>query len=345
MKVAIGKSSTRMEHTTGWAKPWEEYCKEQNIDYEFVDPLKGDVIEKLKGFDVFVWLFSNYNHQEMLEARNILYAAKRMGLKIFPDFNEAWHVDDKVAEMYALKSIQAPIPKSFVYYDIESLEDDIDNGNITFPIVAKLRTGSGSHNVKLIKNKSGLLNYARRMFGRGFNPAPSLFYKTSSNIRSSHNKQQFLAKLKRAPEFLRTLSSARRFPNEKDYVYLQEFIPNDGYDMKVCVVGDKCSYFVRPVRSHDFRASGGGDIFYDKKYFNKQVIESAFKVSDLLGFQCMGYDYVVNKNKNEGVIIETCYGFSHEALLLAGGYFDRSLKWHDEPFNAPKELLNNILNK
>lgn len=343
MRVAIQNDSSVIAHSTSWIFPWEEYCKENKIEYEIIDIMKCDAVNELKRFDVLLWHFGQYRHAEMLEARSILYTAKRMGLKVFPDFNDAWHFDDKVAEMYILQALGAPIPKSRVYYDKETLKKDVESGLIEIPIVGKLRTGSGSHNVKLLKSKHALMSYVSKMFSGGYNPAPSLLYKTTSNIRSSHNKEQFISKLKRAPEFLRTLAGARHFPHEKDYVYLQQFIPNDGYDMKVAVVGDKCAFLVRPVRSHDFRASGGGEVFFDKKYFNKQIIESAFSVSDALGSQCMGYDYVVNKETGEGVIVEMSYGFSHQAIMASGGYYDRNLEWHDEPLNAPYEILKNLL--
>jgi Glutathione synthase/Ribosomal protein S6 modification enzyme (glutaminyl transferase) len=343
MKVAISRNSKAVLHSTNWVFPWEDYCKENNIEYELIDLMRCDAVKELAKFDVLLWHFGQYRHAEMLETRSILYTAKRMGLKVFPDFNDAWHFDDKVAEMYILQALGAPIPDSTVYYDKETLKSDVENGLISFPIVGKLRTGSGSHNVKLLKSKRDLMRYASTMFSGGFNPAPSLLYKTTSNIRSSHNKAQFMSKLKRAPEFLRTLADARHFPYEKDYVYLQEFIPNDGYDMKVVVVGDKCAFLVRPIRSHDFRASGGGEVLFDKKFFKKQIIESAFKVTDELGSQCMGYDYVVNNQTGEGVIVEMSYGFSHQAIMASGGYYDRNLEWHDEPLNAPKELLKNLI--
>lgn len=343
MKVAIYKDSQGVTHSTNWANVWAEYCQEHHIGFEILDLFRCNPIEKLKDFQILLWHFDQYNHAEMLEARSILYSAKKMGLKVFPDYNDVWHFDDKIAEMYLLQSINAPIPRSFVYYDCESLKRAVDEGEIIFPIVAKLRSGSGSHNVKLIKTKHSLLSYASKMFSKGINPAPSILYKTTSNIRSSHNKQQFLSKMKRIPEFLRTLSNARRLPREKDYVYLQEYIPNDGFDMKVVVVGDKCTFIVRPVRSHDFRASGGGEVFFDKKYFNKQVVESAFKVADALGSQCMGFDFVVNKDTGEGMIVEMSYGFSHQAIMTSKGYYDRDLNWHDEPLNAPVEILMNMI--
>ncbi|MBQ2882841.1 MAG: hypothetical protein IJE43_03565 [Alphaproteobacteria bacterium] len=344
MKIAICKDSKQITHSTSWVYPWEKFCKDNKIDYEIIDPLRCDVINELRRFDVLLWHFGQYRYAEMLEARSILYSAKKMGLKVFPDFNDSWHFDDKIAETYILQSICAPLPDSKIYYDNESVKNDIDAGIIKFPVVGKLRTGSGSHNVKLLKNEHALLKYAASMFNGGYNPAPSLLYKTTSNIRSSHSIKQFFNKFRRIPEFLRNLTSAKQFPNEKNYVYLQQFIQNDGFDMKVVVVGDKCTFLVRPIRTNDFRASGGGEVFFDKKYFKKQIIESAFKVSDLLGVNCMGYDYVVDKETGEGLIVEMIYGFSHEAIMSSGGYYDRNLQWHDEPLNAPYEIIKHIIN-
>ena len=342
MKVLINQQPGP-QHSTSWNYPWSEYLKARQIDFDFVNLFAVDAIKVLHNYDCLLWHFGNYNYQDMLEARSILYSAKMMGLKVFPDFNDAWHFDDKVAEMYALQAVGAPIPKSQVYYEMATLKHALEEGKIDFPIVAKLRTGSGSHNVKLIHNKAQLLHYARRMFGRGFNPAPSLLYKTSSNIRSSHDKATFMAKLKRAPEFLRTRRGAKRFPHEKGYVYLQEFIPSDGYDMKIVVVGDKLSGLYRPIRSHDFRASGGGEVLYDKEKFSENIIRSAFAAADAIGFKCVGFDYVVDNRTGEGKIVEMSYGFSHTAVIGMGGWFDRDCNWHEGALNAPAELLKNLL--
>ena len=133
MRVAIHKDSKAVVHSTSWVFPWEEYCKENNVDYEIIDLLRCDVINELQRFDLLLWHFNQYNHVEMLEARSILYTAKKMGLKVFPDFDESWHFDDKVAEMYILQALGAPIPKSMVYYDEESVKNGIQSGQISFP--------------------------------------------------------------------------------------------------------------------------------------------------------------------------------------------------------------------
>ncbi len=341
MKIAILFDKNEKLHSTNWSMPWVEYCKENTLDHEIINPYENGVIKKLMEFDVVLWHYSNYSFKDMLMAKNILFTLEEHGKKVFPSFKDAWHFDDKLAETYLLESINAPIPKSYYYYDSKSLEADINN--LSFPIIAKLRNGSGSHNVKMLKSKQELYSYSKKMFTSGISSAPSLIYKTSSNIKSSKNLKTFINRAKRIPEFLRSLSNAKKFNIEKGYVYLQEFVPNDGYDLKIVVVGNKLSFIGRNIREGEFRASGGGDLFYDKNRIIKDVIDSAFKTSDALGFQCMGYDYVVNSKTQKGIIIEISYGFSHQALLAAGGYFDRKGVWHETPLNVPKELLKNLL--
>lgn len=343
MKVALLRDTSKKLHSSFWFNTWENYCIDNQIEYSVINPFKKNIIDKLKNFDVVLWHFSGYFLKDILFARDILYSAKKMGLKVFPDFDDCWHFDDKIAETYLLQSVNAPIPTSLMYYSLDDLKDDIED--IRMPIIAKLRNGSGSHNVKLIKDKKELLKYSYRMFSKGFSSSPSLIYKTTSNVKSSKSFKVLINRAKRIPEFLKILTSANEFPNEKGYVYLQEYIPNNGYDLKIVVVGDKLSFIGRNIRVGDFRASGGGDLFYDKKFITKNVIDSAFKTTDLLGFRCMGYDYVVNKETGEGIIIEISYGFSHEALLMAKGYFDRDGIWYDIPLNAPIELLENLLNE
>lgn len=344
MKILICKREIGPLHSGNWTNLWVEYAKSQNLEYSTIDLLREEnAIELLRKYDILLWHFDNYNYEEMLEARSILYSAQQMGLKVFPGFNEAWHFDDKIAEMYALQACQAPIPYSRVFYSMDALLKATKDAKISFPTVAKLRTGSGSHNVKLLHTERELITYAKRMFEKGLNPAPSLMYKTSSNIRSSHDWKTFIAKGKRIPEFLRNLKRAKKFPFEKGYVYLQEFIPNDGFDMKVVVIGDKLTGLHRPIRSHDFRASGGGEVNYDRELFTQDLINSAFSTADALGMKCVGFDFVINNRTKKAVIVEMSYGFSASAISGMGGYFDRSGLWHEEPVNAPVEIFKNIL--
>lgn len=73
------------------------------------------------------------------------------------------------------------------------------------------------------------------------------------------------------------------------------------------------------------------------------MIDSAFRVSDKLETQCIGFDYIIDARTGQGVIAEMSYGFNHTALLGAGGYWDRKSNWHNEPLNAPVEVLKSIV--
>jgi glutathione synthase/RimK-type ligase-like ATP-grasp enzyme len=343
MKIAIHFNKKKFDHSTSWNYPYIKYCEQNGIEYEIVDCFQSDIMQKLINFDVLLW-HGGSNYSEALFFRSILYSAKQMGLKVFPDLNDVWHFDDKVSETYLLQSISAPIPKTFIFH----LYDDVKRwvkGDVELPVVAKLKAGSGSNNVKLLKSKRAVLKYARRMFGRGYDASPNIFFKAKSNFNSSKGDRNIiLARMKRIPEFLRRRKNLKAFPREKGYVFLQQFIQNDGYDLKIVVVGDKLTFCNRPVRDNDFRASGGGSVEYDKSLVTKQIIDTAFEVSDKLGFKCMGYDFVVNNNNDKGVIIEMSYGFSWSALFAAGGYFDRAGNWHNEPMNAPEEIIKNMIN-
>lgn len=343
LKVAICKNDKIFKHSESWTNVWAEYCKNNQIHYELIDGYRYDIIEKLKEFDILLWHPQNYVLVDMMEARSILNAAVKMGLEVFPDFNTAWHFDDKIAETYLLQTVNAPLPKSWVFYIEDACIEWLLN-EARYPIIAKLRCGSGSNNVKMLETKSEAVRYTKRMFGRGYKAAPSLLYKAKSKAQSSHNWATVKSRIKRIPEFLHTLSRANKFPKERGYVYFQEFIPNDGYDLKVVVIGDKVSGFARNTRKGEFRASGGGDIRYENQLVTAEIRDSALAVNKAIKSQCMGFDYVVDKRTGKGFIVEMCFGFSNDALIQVGGYWHSDGKWHNEPLNASEEVLKNLLN-
>lgn len=342
MKVAIHRNNNIFNHSTNWNNEWGKYCISNKIDFGIVNCFSNDIIDVLKEYDCLLWHFSNYSSQEMNFARSILYTAKKMGLKVFPDFETAWHFDDKVAESYILKAIDAPTPATFVFFDFDECRKWLDT-KAKYPIVSKLRCGSGSNSVKLHKTSEEAKKFAEKIFKGGISSRPSVLFKVGSNIKSSKSFSTMVNRIKRIPDFIQTMKGAKCLARETGYAYFQEFVENDGYDLKIVVIGDKLSYICRSVREDDFRASGGGSLFFDKSLVTDSIIDSAFKTTDEMGAQCMGYDYVVDKKTGEGKIIEMSYGFSYTALLEAGGYWDRNHKWHDEPMNAPCEVLRNLI--
>ena len=78
MKVAIHKKNNKKLHSGSWTPYWEQFLINNNIEYEFVDCFQCNIIEQLKKFDALLWRFGQYNYEDMLEARSILYSAKSM---------------------------------------------------------------------------------------------------------------------------------------------------------------------------------------------------------------------------------------------------------------------------
>jgi len=344
MRILILKDDDLFKHSTNWSNVWIDYSKKHNLDFEVLSPYSSVIIPKLKDFDICLWHFSNYLYTDMVFARSILSTAKALGLSVFPDYGDSWHFDDKVAQSYLLDSIGSNIPKYWVFNKKNEAIDWLSK-NANYPLVSKLKGGSGSHHVKLLSSKRLAIAYTKKMFSRGISPRPSFIFKANSNIRSSNTKSTFINRFKRIPEFIRTLRNAKMFPNEKSYVYFQEFIPNASFDIKVVVIKDKISCFGRNVRVGDFRASGGGDVFYDKSILTKDLMEIAFETSAKINSDCMGYDFVIDERDNKYKIVEMSYGFSNEVLLGASGYFDREHVWHNSPLNAPIEILKNLLQR
>jgi len=339
--IAICQNKKIFDHSTLWTHRFIEYCSEERIPFEIVDCYQGNIVSELNKYSALVWQYDNDVISDVLEARNVLQVASNMGLATFPYPEMNWHFDDKIAETYALQSVEAPIPRSWIFY----LEDECEawiKEEATFPLVAKLRCGSGSNNVRILNSEVEALRYTRRMFSKGFDPAPSLKYKAISKMKSSKNLSMMLKRIRKIPEFLNTRKHAKMMPIEKGYCYFQEFIPNNGYDLKVVVIGDKLTFCSRNVRKNDFRASGGGDINYDRNLLTDDVIDTAFRAADRLNMFCVGFDFVVNNTTGRGTIIEMCYCFDWEVQKALGAYVDRNHVWHEEAVFIPDEIIQMI---
>lgn len=342
VKIAINQNEKIFKHSSQWTYAWIDYCKRNQVQYDILDCYKYDIIKRLPQYKALFWHVEGYSPTDMLVARSILHVASNMGISTFPNDDSVWHFDDKVAEMYLLDSVSAPIPKSWVFYSKDECIDWIIK-EANYPIVAKLRSGSGSSNVKLLSTKTQALLYAKRMFGAGFSPTPNIAFKIKSQLLSAKNSGMIMSRIKRVPDFIETLKSSKWLPNERGYVYFQEFVPNDGFDLKIAVVGHKLSYIVRRNRRNDFRASGGGDLSYIRDLVPPQIISQSFEISEKLGFQSMGYDWVIDVRDRSAKILEMSYAFSYKALLDAGGFWDKSHIWHNEALNAPNEIIGNML--
>lgn len=336
MKIAIHDGD-------GWNLKWIDLCEKLNIDYKIVNCYDTNIMSILEGCGALMWSFDHGSPKDILMARNILYSCELKGMKVFPNFRSCWHFDDKISQKYLLESIGAPLVNSWSFYDKKVAVRWLDS-TAKYPLVAKLRRGAGSYNVKLLKNKKEALSYCNRMFSNGFIPGPEYLSDVKNKLKVAKTLTGIVKRLKKAPIFFKDVFIAKQyFPREKGYFYVQEFLPNNKFDIRVTIIGNKAWAFRRMVRKNDFRASGSGMIDYDHSEIPLDIIKISFDISKNLNIQSMAYDFILGRN-DEPYIVEISYRFAFKAIYKCSGYWDNNLKWH-KAFSKPEnECLNLIIN-
>ncbi len=336
MKIAIHDS--KREHF--FSERWIKYCINNNIPYKIVEAYENDIINQVSDCDIFMWHHSNYDYRDALFAKQLLYSLQTAGLKIFPDFYTTWHFDDKVGQKYLLESISAPLVPTYVFYTKKEALDWIDK--TTYPKVFKLRGGSGSSNVQLVKTKKQARKIAKKAFGRGFSQFDRINHFKFRYDNFKNGKEDFSAILKGIARLFVGSAYGNNFTKEKGYVYFQEFIPNNNFDTRVIVIGDKAYALKRMTRDNDFRASGSGRILYDKEHIDERCVRISFDVNRKLKCQSIAYDYVFDE-KNNPLIVEISYGFDVKAYDPCPGYWDSSLQWHEGMFNPQEWMVADLI--
>lgn len=334
MKIAIHNSKN------GFHPRWINYCKEHKIPFKIVDCYSNDIIKLLEDCDALMWHHHQMDPRDLVIAKQILFSLEHTGFKVFPDFKTAWHFDDKLAQKYILEAINAPMVKSYAFYEKSTALAWINE--TSFPKVFKLRGGAGSSNVKLIKSKKQALKIINKAFGSGFSN-----YDALGSLKERWRKFQLgktsiwepikgLLRLYKAPAFAKVLGK------EIGYTYFQDFIENNDSDTRIIVIHGKAFALKRFVRENDFRASGSGRFTFAREEFDERCIQISFETASKLELQCVAFDFVF-KDVTTPLLVELSYGFSIEAYDSCPGYWDEKLQWHEGKFNPQGWMIESLL--
>lgn len=334
MKIAIHKE------IGNFSERWIAYCLENGIDYKIVDCYSNDIVQQLAGCDGLMWNHYQASEPDKIFAKQLLFALELTGKKIFPDFYTSWHYDDKVGQKYLFESIDAPLVPSYIFYTSESAISWINETN--FPKVFKLRNGAGSWNVRLVKDKNEALKLVKIAFGKGFShqhrPLDYLKETWRKYKLGSRNLNHVRGALKR---LVYVPLHERKLSRESNYIYFQEFIPRNDFDIRVIVINDKAFAIKRMVRENDFRASGSGVIFYGKENFNDNTIKVAFDIAKKMKSKCAAFDFIYDKGNP--LIVEVSYDFVSSVYDKCEGYWDNNLVWNAGKFNPYGWMVDSLL--
>lgn len=335
MKLAI------QHRDNSFSEKWIGYCKEKSIPYIQTDIYANDFIESIKNNNVthFIWHISHDSSIDLAIFGYILNSLDAMGIKTYPNFHTRWSFDDKIAQKYLLESINAPMVKSYVYYDEREAVECLNN--IDLPIVAKLKRGAGATNVQLLHSKRDAELYIKHIFNVGFASNSKALGNLDQKLRVAKKIKNPIKLAKKVFQYLVKNNRENNIRSkELGYFYFQEFLPNNAYDTRVIIVGNKSVAFKRFNRDGDFRASGSGKSSFED--IDIEMVKIAFEVSNKLKTQSLAYDFIYN-SLGKPVIIEISFGFGRSISDTAHGFWTEDLEFHKGSVNLQEEILKNFI--
>ena len=322
MLVGILKPFRNMHYSA--LDVYKQILDYNGIDYIDLDINSNSFWSEIKNLNLFLAKIAHNDNDLALAAQIIPIINLFLNIPSFPDYNTVWHYDDKVKQYYLLKSMDFPVIDSYVYWDkIEALKWA---ENTSYPVVFKLKGGAGSANVKLVKSYKQAKSLIKKSFGRGIHP---YFFDLPGKFKAFNCDKKRLIKYLIKPTYYQITGKASPFINynrHKNYVYFQKFLPDNKYDTRVCILGERAYAFKRFVRKNDFRASGSNYYDMDRNTIDKNMIKIAFDISTKLNFQSMAYDFIYDENKNP-LIAEISYTYG-DYPEFSNGYWDKNLIWH-----------------
>ena len=336
MRIAIHHRSD------SYSEQWIEFCQKHNIQYKIVDAYANNILEQVADCDAFMWHHHFHQYKDCLFAKQLMYVIEtQLGKFTYPNYNTCWHYDDKMGQKYLLEAICAPyVPTQIFYTQKEALEWIQQT---TFPIVFKLRSGASSENVRLVKNTKQAKWLIKQSFGTGFEQYNRINgFKTQwSKYKNGHSSfPDLLRSIKRI--FVSTEFS-KLHSKEIGYVYFQDFIPNNKFDIRVLVIGNRAVAKKRMNRENDFRASGSGRLIFDKEQIDIKTVETAFEINRKLKMQSVAYDFLLSPN-GKPVLTEISYCCGIKSNKDFPGYWTDDMQWHEcDNINFCDWIIENVV--
>jgi glutathione synthase/RimK-type ligase-like ATP-grasp enzyme len=327
-------------HDGSFSDRWIEYCKEKSVDFKIVNCYDNNIIEQLKDCDGLMWHYYQTDYRDMLFAKQLLFSLEQSGKIVFPNFSTGWHFDDKVGQKYLFETLGIKLVPTYIFYSRKEALAWVSNTN--FPKVFKLRGGAASENVKLAHSKREAIRFINKSFGKGFSQFDRIGYLKERIRKVIEGKDPFIGILKGLCRLLISTEFAKMHGREKGYVYFQEFLPNNNFDIRVTLVGDKAFAAKRLNRKNDFRASGSGNVLWDKSEIDERCVQTAFEINNKLKSQSLAIDFIFDYDNNP-LITEISYGWPTYDLDKCPGYWDSNLNWKEGKFNPQYWQVENLI--
>lgn len=308
---------------------YEKILDHNKIPHIRLNSNEEDFWEKIRTLDLFIYRIEHMDAYKDRSAAILPVVENHYGIKTLPNYNTAWHYDDKIKQFYMLKAHGFPVCDSWVFWDKK--EALAFTQKTAYPIIFKLKGGAGSSSVIMVKNQAQAERLVNRMFGAGMltGNIPSL--NTTRFTQFNWRKE-----VKRIGKPIINAFTGKYPPQywllHKNYVYFQKFYPRNEWDTRVTTIGNRVYGFRRFVRKNDFRASGSDNWSVDRDQIDPRFLQIGLEISRKLGFQVMAYDFIYDEQKQPRLIeISYTYGDYPE---FHNGYWDEHLNWVAGEYNT-----------
>lgn len=315
LKIAIQADEEVLQHPQGerqsYSARWVELAKTRGITPVHVDAFAQDIISRISNCDAFMWRYSPSAHPRQY-ARKLLYAVeKQLGVPVFPNLKSSWHFEDKVGQYYFLAAAGIPTPITSIFWGRGDAEAFCDRAE--YPFVLKLATGYQSSNVRLVNDRRTALFYVDQLFSHGV---------TGLGYRPASPSRLLLRRLRAAVEVAKgnnPYGPTAYAELQYGYFFAQEFLPDNAFDVRVTVTGNRAFVFRRFNRPGDFRASGSGRIDWDHNKVDEDVVRLAYRVAHALDSQTVTVDIL--RRGSEAVVVELGLAYASWAVRACPGHW------------------------
>jgi len=234
---------------------WTKYCRfleNNSFSYELFNLHSHDWLERAGRYDLIAGIpsCSLYDLQEMRSKYYVLETY--LGKRCYPSVANALLYEDKLLEAYISRATGIPFVNTYVSQDEEDAIQLVKK--LKYPLVSKIVPSSGSLGVDFVPNPKKGLQIVNQAFSR------------------SGRKTHVL------------------YSRQKNYIYFQDYVPNDGYDIRVIVVGNWIFGYYRKVLAGDFRASGMN--IKEKRALPEDAMKVALKVNEIIHSPLLAVDMV-----------------------------------------------------
>lgn len=287
---------------------YSEFLRSFGLDVRWVDVRSANILDQLAGCHAFMWNWLHFDGSERIARRLLPVIERELRIPVFPDQRTCWHFNDKIAQAYLFKSLQIPMPQTWIWFDRKKAEEWASQAH--YPLVLKLASGGRSENVRLVSGPREALRWIDCLFS---------YYL----IDLEDGDPSLYGKLRRiAATVIKNQGQLRSTGREANtgYVLFQEFLPNNRYDTRVTVIGNRAFGFRRFNRPHDFRASGSGNVDTDPANIDEGFVRLAFSTTKKLRSQSCAVDGLYRGR--DLVIGEVQYSFVSSVVYSCPGHWE-----------------------